>query len=94
MAAKLTKEQKLVRIEEERAALLKQIEEEKAAAHQTLAQELAANEVKINELDLAEAKEIEMVKARFTGKRDKLIARDLEIEEALAEQSDVISAGA
>jgi len=94
MAAKLTKEQKLARIEEERVNLLKQIEEEKATTHQTLAQELAANEVKINELDVAQANQIKEVEARFTGKRDKLIARNLEIEEALAEQSNDITAGA
>lgn len=84
MATRLTKEQKLARIREEEAALLKQIEEEQASMHQTLAQELESNEAKIAELDRLEITEIGEVKSRFTKKRDKLIARNLEIETILA----------
>lgn len=94
MATRLTDEQKLARLEEERVALLKQIEEKKIAANQTLTEEYKANEIKINELDALETKEIGEIKARITVKRDKLISRNLEIETILAESSDVVPAGA
>ena len=95
MAAKLTDEQRLARIREEEAALLKKIEDKKAEAHQTLTEELKANEAKIAELDKLEEKETGEVKTKFTAKRDKLISRNLEIETILDEaKSDVVSVDA
>lgn len=94
MASRLTDEQKLARIEEEKAALLKAIEEKKASQHQTLAEELRTNEAKIAELDKLEIKEVGEIKAKITAKRDKLISRNLEIETILAEDKSNAPVGA